>query len=52
MGYEQGASMHKGDNDDIVHEENRVIIVTVIVTLLGVRACVIGYEDEGEGMQR
>ena len=52
MGYEQGASADKGDDDDIVCEGNRVVVVTIVVALLGVRACVIGHEDEGEGAQR
>ena len=52
MGYEQGASADEGDDNDIACEGNRVVIVTIIVALLGVRACVIGCEDEGEGMRR
>ena len=50
MGYEQGASMDEGDNDDIACEGNRVIVVTVIVALLGMRAHVIRHKDKGEGM--
>ena len=52
MGYEQGASTDEGDNNDIVCEGNRVVVVTIIVALLGMRACVIGCEDEGEGVRR
>ena len=52
MGYEQGVSVDKGDDNDIVHKGNRVIVITVVVVLLGVRVCVIGCKDEGEGAQR
>ena len=50
MGYEQGASADKDDNNDIAREENRVVIVTIIVALLGMRACVIRCKDKGEGV--
>ena len=52
VGYEQGVSADEGDDDDIAREGNRVVVVTIVVALLGVRAHVIGREDEGEGARR
>ena len=49
VGYEQGVSADEGDDNDIAREGNRVIVVTVVVALLGVRVHVIGCEDEGKG---
>ena len=49
MGYEQGASTDEGDDNDIARKGNRVVVVTIVVVLLGMRVRVIGREDEGKG---